>query len=106
MSPACVASKASGLPPIGRRHVEWWEGIVSADGNGGTLVTRNNIRSWQEVAVPRAIVTYTLLPCMYGDCPVDNPTDGLPPPGIEVARLAAEYAPYEVPGPILSPPLT
>ena len=106
MSHVCVASEASGLPPIGRRHFEEWEDTVSDDGNGGTVITRRNVRTWQEVTVPCGAATYTVLRCIYGDCPVDNPTDGPPPAGIEVARLAAEYAPYEVPVPVLSPPLT
>ena len=106
MKHACVASTQSTLVPIGRRHFEEWENVITDDGKGGTIVTQRNVRTWLEVSVPCGAGNYTALRCVYGDCPRVDPTVDIPPPGIDVARLAAQYAPYEIPVPILSPSLT
>ena len=106
MKHACIASTESTLAPIGRRHFEEWEDVITDDGKGGTIVTQRNVRTWLEVSVPCGAGNYTALRCVYGDCPQVDPTVDIPPPGIDVARLAAQYAPYEIPVPILSPSLT
>ena len=106
MAHACVAGPEAPLDAIGRRHFEEWEPVITDDGTGGTVVTQRSVRTWLEVRVPCGAGSYLALRCIFGDCPANNPIDLPPPPGIEVARLAAEYAPYEIPGPILSPPLT
>lgn len=103
---ACVASAASPLPSIGRRHFEEWEDVTSIDADGNTVVTQRNVRTWLEVSVPCGAGNYTVLRCVFGDCPTVDPTEDTPPTGIDIARLVAEYAPYEIPEPILSPPLT